>query len=471
MDHKEFNEALEQIPVPKEKVFHAISKGINKDVDRSFRNKRKIITVVVTTAAIVGIIMASGFISPTMNKVLAKAPLIGAIFQGFDDTTGVDLVNQQAVTELNQSMTKNGVTVKLTSVYFDGGMVSITGFVNEKVDNGINEEGEVSFDVNFGQYKGDDDPWLNMSKEIMKGENGYQFQWKIQYPFNSLNENFTLPFTIHSINGIKGEWKFNIPIQQEKNRTVALNYEKEYADDEVSVHLKEILTAKASSSLVYETVKKFNDDHIYILKAIDNHGTVYRFGNEIDDEDSEQKDGYHSTVRRDMTKLNPNATSLTFYPQISIADPTVESRLDKKTFTLKSERLDLGLQVNDVIQNGEKLVIDYQLTGLPKSVSQDHIHHNLENAFLLVDETYRARIENEHSWTPKNHSISLNQVKTMDKATAHYQSTFELNGNEKIEHFKMENTVLLFNFSHFVPAKKLKPFTVQLPVEEDGTVK
>ena len=59
-------------------------------------------------------------------------------------------------------------------------------------------------------------------------------------------------------------------------------------------------------------------------------------------------------------------------------------RLDKKSFTLKSERLNLGLQVNDVTQNGKKLVVDYQLTGLPKNLSQDKldiINHNLEYLF------------------------------------------------------------------------------------------
>ncbi|MDM5297154.1 DUF4179 domain-containing protein [Bacillus pumilus] len=458
MDHKEFNDAMEQIPVPKDKVFHAISKGINNDKDRAHGKKKKILTVVVTAAAILGITVASGFVSPTMNKVLAKTPFIGAIFQGFDDSIGVDLANQQAVTELNQSITKNGVTVKLTSVYFDGGVVSITGFVNEEVDNGINEKGEVSFDVNFGQFQGDDDPWLNMSKEMKKVENGYQFQWKIQYPFKSLNENVSLPITIHDINGIKGEWNFKIPLQQGKNRTLALNHEKTYKDDDVSIHLKEMMTAKASSSLVYETVKKFNGDGIHFLKAVDNNGFVYRFGNELDYENTKQEDGYARTVRTDMTKLHPNTTSLTFYPRLSIADPTVEQRLDQTSFTLKSKRLNLGLQVNHVSQNGEKLVIDYQLTGLSKNESQDLVVHNLEYAFLLVDEKHRK--------VPDYQSISMNKVKTMDKGAAHYQSTFELNGKEKIEHFKLENTVLLFNFSSFVPAKDLKPFTVLLPVEE-----
>ena len=44
------------------------------------------------TAALLGITVASGFFNPTMNNVLANAPLIGAIFQEFNDSTGVDLL-------------------------------------------------------------------------------------------------------------------------------------------------------------------------------------------------------------------------------------------------------------------------------------------------------------------------------------------------------------------------------------------
>lgn len=471
MDNKEINEAIEQIPVPKEKVFNAISKGINKDVNPRYGKKKKVLAGVASTAAILGITVASGFINPTMNNVLANAPLIGVLFQEFNDPTGVDLAYQNAVTELNQAITKNGVTVKLTSAYFDGSVVSITGFVDEVVENGRNEKGEVSFDVNFEHNKGDNDPWLrSKSNDIKKVENGYNFQWKMEYPYKSFNENFTLPITIHNINGIKGEWNFNIPIQQEKNSSLALNHENGYPDDEVKIRIKEIYTAKASSSLVYETVEKYKGDNIIISKAVDDKGNVYRFGNQTVLEDSEQEDGYHSTVRTEMTKLNSSATSLTFYPQLNIADPKVDQLLDKKSFTLKSQRLNLGLQVNDVTQNGEKLVVDYQITGLPKNLSHhklDIINHNLEYAFWLVDEKYISKIDPENPWPPKNHGTPFNKVKMIDKATAHYQSTFNLNGDEKIENFKLENTILLFDFSTFVSSEDLKPFTVELPVGEE----
>lgn len=95
------------------------------------------------------------------------------------------------------------------------------------------------------------------------------------------------------------------------------------------------------------------------------------------------------------------------------------------------------------------------------------INHNLEYAFWLVDGKSISKIDPENPWPPKNQGIPFNKVKMIDKATAHYQSTFDLNGDEKIKNFKLENTILLFDFSSLVSTKELKPFTVNLPVEDE----
>lgn len=466
MDNKEIKNAIDKIVVPKEKVFNAIDKGLKRSGKSGKIKKKKVLVGSAAAVALLGITVTSGFINPTMNKVLANAPLIGGIFQQFDDSMGVKLANQDAVTELNQSLTKNGVTVKLTSAYFDGNVVSITGFVDKSVEKGHNEKGEVSFDVNFEHNKGDNDPWLNgKSTDIRKVKGGYNFQWKMEYPYKSIKDNFTLPITIHYINGIKGDWNFDIPIQQEKNSTLAINQEQMYPEEDVKIRIKEILNAKASSSLIYETVQKYKSDDIHIFKAIDEKGKVYGFGNGTTLEESVQEDGYHRTIRAGMTKLNSTITSLTFYQTISVADPKVEQLLDRTSFALKSKRLGLGLQVNHITRKGNKLVIDYQFTGLSKGLSKHQIElfeNNLQYELLLVDKDYIGKIDPNNPVPPENHSIRLNKVKTINKKTAHFQSTFDLNGEEKIKNFKLENTILQFDFSSFVPAKELQPFTVDL---------
>lgn len=468
MDNKEIKNAIEHIPVPKEKVFNAINTGIKMT---RYSKKRRVLLSVGTAAALLIITFASGFVNPTMNKVLAKAPFIGELFKEFNDSIGLSLANQDAVTELNQTVTKNGVTVKLNSAYFDGSVVSITGFVDEDVEKGHNEKGEVSFDMNFEHNQGDNDPWFSgMSEDIRKVKNGYNFQWKMNYPYEEIEDGFTLPITIHSINGIKGEWNFDVPIQQERNIRLVVNQEQTYQEDDLNIRVEEIVTAKASSSLIYETVQKYKDDDIYFPKAIDNEGNVYYFGNQTRLSEDAAEDGYHRVIRRKMTKLHNNVSSLTFYPQIHVADPKVEQQLDKKSFVLKSTRLNLGLKVNEISQKDNRLVIDYQFTGLTKGLTNhqlDLFENNLQYEFLLVDKDYIEKIDPENPVPPENHSITHNKVKIIEKDTAHFQSTFDLYGEEKIENFKLENTILQFDFSSFVSAKELDPFTIELPAETE----
>lgn len=469
MDNKGVKSAIDKINVPKEKVFNAIDKGLKMSGQVGKAKKKKVFAGSATAVALLGITVASGFINPTMNKVLANAPLIGGIFQEFDDSMGVELVSQDAVTELNQPLTKNGVTVKLTSAYFDGNVVSITGFVDESVEKGHNEKGEVSFDVNFEHNKGDNDPWLNgMSTDIKKVDDGYNFQWKMEYPYKTIKKNITLPIKIHYINGIKGEWNFNIPIQQGKYRTLAINKGNSYTEYGIRIGVDEILTAKASSSLIYELEKEYKDDDIYIKKAVDDKGNVYRFGNGTSLSESQKGNSYYRTIRREMDKLNADSSTLTFYPQLFVADPQVQNRMDKKSFMLKSKRSNLALQVNEIKKDGEKLVIDYQFLGLPKELSKHRLElfdNNLQYAFMLVDEKYLDKIHPENPFGPENHSVSQNKVKIIDGKTARFQSVFNLAGEEKIKNFKVENTVLQFDFSTFIGVKELEPFTVELQKE------
>ena len=466
MDNKEVKSAIDKITVPKEKVFNAIDKGLETAGQTRKTKKRKFLAGSAAAATFLGMTIASGFISPTMNKVLANAPLIGGIFQAFDDSMGIELVNQEAVTELNQSLTKNGVTVKLTSAYFDGNVVSITGFVDEMVEKGHNEKGEVSFDVNFDDNKGDKDRWLNgKSTDIKKVKGGYNFQWKMEYPYKTIKDNYNLPITIHNINGIKGEWNFNIPIQQDKYKTLAIKEEKNYPEVGIKIGVDKILTAKASSSLIYEVEKEYKDDDIYIIKAIDDKGNVYRFGNGTILSESQKEDRYYSAIRREMNKLKTDSSSLTFYPQLSVADPKVQQKLNKRSFVLTSKRSNLEMHVNFIKKQGENLVIDYQIVGLPNELSkhlQELIENNLQYAFLLVDQKFFGKIDPENPVPPENYSISKNKVKIIDVKTAHFQSVFNLEGEQKINNLKLENTVLQFDFSTFIEAKKLTPFTVDL---------
>lgn len=470
MDKKEIKDRINQIEVPTEEVLKAIDRGIKQSNQMNIKRyspKKKIIISSIVVASLFGITLSSGFVNPTMNQVLAKAPFIGGIYEELEDKMGMHLAQQNLVTELNQSVTKNGVTVKLTSAYFDGDVISITGHVRGDVHKGTNEKDEVSFDVNFDNNIGDNDPWLGgASYGIKNTEDGYIFQWTLKYPHPTIDNDFTLPISIHFINGIKGDWNFNIPITQMKNKTIAINHTESYENEGIQIKINEIKQAKASSMLLFETVSTFKDDQIDIREARDHQGNVvFHYENNVKVSQFQEEDGYHLSLRKMMTQIDEDTQSITFYSFMSIADPPVQQLLNIPSFILESERTDLKLKMNHITVEDDKLILDYQL----QELNQQRIFKNrvdlvaskLAYTFTLIDKDKIDLINEENV-----HRLSTNEVTIMDSSTHHFQSVFHLNGENKLENFSLQDTVLQFDFSEFIASTELAPFTVELPKED-----
>lgn len=433
---------------------------------RKIRNKWKVGGIV--AASLLTITLSSGFVHPSMNQVLASTPLLGGIYEQFGDKMGMHLAEQNLVTQLNEEVTKNGVTVKLTNLYYDGDVVSVTGHVSGDLSKGHNEPGEVSFDVNFEHNKGDNDPWLRgMSKDLQEAGKGYDFQWKLNYPYKKIKESFTLPITIHNINGIEGEWNFELPLTQEPSKVLVLDHTQHYENDAVRIKLTELKHSKASSSLTFETITSFERDYIELYKAEDENGKVlFHYENDTLLTKSKEDDGYHQTFRKTVDQIAEGTKTITFYPALTISDPTVEQRLDETSFTLESERSDLAIKVNNVTQEEDKLVLEYEFQGLPENLSNhkfEVIHHNLSYSFNLVDKDFIDKIDPDNPVPPEGHSISRNEVKVIDKENLKFQAVFDLKGKEKFENFSLADTVLQMNFNSFIGNKELAPFTVELP--------
>lgn len=471
----EMKRELEKIEIPAElhqrvklgveKAKHEQTSTLQPKRNTTVTKKRKIGGLV--AASFIGLTLASGFVHPSMNQVLASTPLLGGIYEKFGDKMGMHLAQQNLVTQLNEEVTKNGVTVKLTNVYFDGDVVSITGKISGDLSKGHNEPGEVSMDLNFENNKGDNDPWLRgMSTDMQEADGGYDFQWKLNYPYKNIEEDFTLPIAIHNINGIAGDWNFEVPISQEHSDRLVIDHSQNYGDDAVTVKVKELKQSKASTSLTFETITSFERDSIELYKAVDENGkTLFQYENDTLLTSSLEDDGYHQTFRKTFDQIAEDTKAITFYPSFTIADTTVQQRLDTASFTLESERSDLAILVNKVTQEGDKLILDYEFKGLPENISNhkfEIIHHNLSYAFNLVDKDLVDKIDPKNPVPPEGHSISRNEVKVIDKKNHKFQAVFDLKGEEKFENFSLEETVLQMDFNSFIGNKELAPFTVEL---------
>lgn len=93
-------------------------------------------TLVAATAAAVlsaGII-GSGFVSPVMAETLKQLPVVGSIFKDIDDK-GLNAAEEKGLsTAPNQSVTQDGVTLKVTDAYYDGSRLAFA-IEREGIDN------------------------------------------------------------------------------------------------------------------------------------------------------------------------------------------------------------------------------------------------------------------------------------------------------------------------------------------------
>ncbi|WP_426452461.1 DUF4179 domain-containing protein [Paenibacillus sp. S-38] len=99
-------------------------------------------TLASAAAAIMGVcLIGSGFVSPVMAQTLNQIPLFESVFKVAGDLGLQTAVEKKLITPINQSVTLNGVTLRISEVFYDGSRLTI-GLVQHS-PNGIKEILEV----------------------------------------------------------------------------------------------------------------------------------------------------------------------------------------------------------------------------------------------------------------------------------------------------------------------------------------
>lgn len=139
------------------------------------RTKSKIVkrtVIAASVAAVLGTgVVGAGFVSPTMASALKQIPGIGAVFYGLNADEIQRAVDQGILTQPLEQVTKDGVTLTLTNVLYDGTRLSFS----------IEREGEIFPENAASPYipmdakmEGGDDEWITSRKiPEEKQEKGY----------------------------------------------------------------------------------------------------------------------------------------------------------------------------------------------------------------------------------------------------------------------------------------------------------
>ncbi|RED40383.1 DUF4179 domain-containing protein [Paenibacillus sp. VMFN-D1] len=137
---------VKQKEMPQESYANQIMERLN-EMSRSSRSerigrgtwKKKAAISVTAVAMLGGVVMGSGFVSPVMADALKNVPWIGSVFQYNSDSTLRQASTTGLTTAPNLSVTKDGVTLSIKEVMFDGNRLA---FVIER--QGVDDDTMIS---------------------------------------------------------------------------------------------------------------------------------------------------------------------------------------------------------------------------------------------------------------------------------------------------------------------------------------
>ncbi|KEK25315.1 DUF4179 domain-containing protein [Bacillus gaemokensis] len=463
MDKQWFDDEINKIEVPREELNIAIKQGIARAQQekpvKKIHNRRKI--ALLTAASICIGVLGSGFVFPQMSHVLAEVPIIGKVYSYFHDTIGQNLSASKLVTELNQQAVSNGISVTMNSVYYDGGRIGITFKVDNPDQVEINNTFANGFYYDFKLFDGSSKWMRAASFDGKRTKDGWFGNIHIDYPEKELPPNTTLPITITSIGETRGLWKFDIPVQQLKNKVINPQQFISSEDKEHTFNFEKITVGKESIAIDYKAIYPIigENDLARIGKVTDDKGNEMDFktsgiefgrekvGNQIE-----------SDERSIFGKIPEGAEFITLHPNVRLSEKPSIHVLSKPTpFEIQSTRSDLKIIVNKIQHKKQRLIVQYTLQNVDtKHKSMDELI-NCGEVMNLVDSSY---VDKE--FAPIGHVIKGSNVKVLNKEKLQFQATFKLDGEYGVENFSLKDYVLDVPLSPLHPEKILPPVQIHL---------
>lgn len=262
------NDLFDGIEVPKAEVVHAIQQGIakGKNVQKHRKNKRitKKFSILGTVA--VAAFLVSGLVITPIGNALAQVPFIGEYYQKFHMSIGEEMASEQLITEMNESVTNNGVTMNITSAFYDGHFLGITfkatgENLSEEINGDFGPESGYTFDL-FTQ--GDDSGGFggDLSPLVKEGDS---YIGAIIFDNDQVKNLTTLPITFTYMGGVLGEWKFNVPIETLPSKSITLQQKSTSKNEDYVVQFTEATINKASVIVNFDIQKEAGIEGEHLL--------------------------------------------------------------------------------------------------------------------------------------------------------------------------------------------------------------
>jgi hypothetical protein len=355
--------SLETIQVPTQKLDQIIDDSLFNPPLQKTRSRKRFYQVAAAVALIIGISTTSMIVSPALANFVAQIPIIGSVFDYF----AVDNDEFESYGRFSESVglsqSSKGIDITIDQAVYDGTNVTISFML--KSEEPLGEAIEIA---GFPIVKGAEGSNSGMEYEYVENV-GYVGLLTITPDFDNDTERAQAyvswkPTTIITdTKEIDGNWTFEFAVSQISGEPIVVD-EKVTADG-VTVHLKEITLTDVSVNIAYQQLvepsllEEWEAVEAELI-ASDNLGNVYKvpYNGGSTDGSARTREDFNWTAT--LGGLNPEATSLTFYPFATV------SRFNTETNEGESKKLEFDAIEIDLIKQSYKIVKNPTIPKLPE---------------------------------------------------------------------------------------------------------
>ncbi|WP_121642047.1 DUF4179 domain-containing protein [Bacillus vallismortis] len=480
MDKHQVKQMYDDIAVPKKALKKAIHQAVVRaENDRNSRRRFKwgrTITNGMAIAAVVCILyLSSGLFLPSVNKAMGSIPIVGQIYKDFQDKVGLSLFKSNLVTALNEKAESRGITVSVNSSYYDAGQL----VYNFTVDNLQSDEKELMYDVDEGSYNNNFS--INYDSLMLKKINNKQYAGQLRIYTNGIQikNGETVPFVITHINEIQGNWRFKLPIIKKKanyleSSKVVSAYHNRYQFSNIQVENGK-LGSVLQFTIDYQGIAK--NDTVAIDEVKDDLGNIYEMtmSNIVL---GDRKKINERTVRvKGQTQLespiNPKAKKLTLRAYIKSeaeGSEIVPLNAEMPFHVSKTNHQNIGIEINNMKQEGRKVLVQYRFTGIDTSSMNENDLVNIGEMIGLGDMKKMKSWADPLAYYEEGYYLKANTAKVKNMNTAEMVSTFELDDayldKLSLKHFEFDKYGLYIDKGVINDLIQLKPFSFTVPVHQ-----
>ncbi|MCP1462173.1 DUF4179 domain-containing protein [Bacillus amyloliquefaciens] len=439
MEKHQMKQLYQDIDVPKaelKNVIHSAAVRAGKEGAVRRRWGRKVINGLAVAAALFILYLSSGLFMPSVNTAMGNIPVAGQIYSLFQDKAGSALFKSNLVTKLNEKAESRGITVTVKSVYYDSGQL----VYNFTVDNLKSNEEDIPFEVDYKDSRNilSLDYDSQGMKKVKDGQYGGQLRFFADGP--KMKDGDKLPLVITQIKDIPGNWRFTLPIKKQKSvsleGTKAVNVNGLYRFFDIRAE-----NGTMGSALLYSVdfQNAAKNDAISIDEATDDAGNHYEMtlaAIELGNRKNLPGGGKRIRGQTQFSKpIDPKAKTLFITGDVkSESEPgEIVPLKTKLPVSYKTKHHHVGITIKKIKQQGRRVIVDYQFTGINYSKADEDQLMNIGESIGLGN-TKKMKTWPSLNEYKKGYYLKGNKAKVTNLKTGEMESVFELDDSSDKEY-------------------------------------